>query len=117
NINNGRNSNTNTTITGASRLRPHLDLGTDHEAPASLMIEMNQQNQRVDDDDLTGYWGLGDRARRRFLYKRPGMDAAELAMWKWVNVENLDNFLAKVYYYYVGKGMYTILLERCLNLL
>ncbi|KAF9186587.1 autophagy protein atg9 [Haplosporangium sp. Z 767] len=100
---------------GASRLRPNLDLGTDHEAPASLMIEMNQQNQ--DEDDSTGYWNFGDRARRRLGYKRPGMNAAELAMWKWVNVENLDNFLAKVYDYYVGKGMYTILLERCLNLL
>ncbi|KAF9558941.1 autophagy protein atg9 [Mortierella alpina] len=100
---------------GASRQRQNPDLGTDHEAPASLMIEMNQQAQH--EDNSTGYWDLGDRARRRFLYKRPGMDAAELAMWKWVNVENLDNFLAKVYDYYVGKGMYTILLERCLNLL
>lgn len=58
------------------------------------MIEMNQGGQ--DDDDNNGtYWGLGNRAKKG-LYKRPGMDAAELAMWKWVNVENLDNFLAKV---------------------
>ncbi|KAF9340433.1 autophagy protein atg9 [Linnemannia elongata] len=79
------------------------------------MIEMNQEHQ--DEDDSVGYWNFGDRARRRLQYKRPGMNAAELAMWKWVNVENLDNFLARVYNYYVGKGMYTILLERCLNLL
>ncbi|KAG0369691.1 autophagy protein atg9 [Gamsiella multidivaricata] len=98
-----------------TRLRPNLDVGTDHEAPASLMIEMNHRQQ--DDDEAAGYWNFGDRARRRFQYKRPGMDAAELAMWKWVNVENLDNFLTRVYNYYVGKGMYTILLERCLNLL
>ncbi|KAG0265364.1 autophagy protein atg9 [Mortierella polycephala] len=111
----GSNSNARHAHGGASRLRPNLDLGTDHEAPASLMIEMNQQNQN--EDDSTGYWNFGDRARRRLGYKRPGMNAAELAMWKWVNVENLDNFLAKVYDYYVGKGMYTILLERCLNLL
>ncbi|KAK3842232.1 MAG: autophagy protein Apg9-domain-containing protein [Linnemannia gamsii] len=95
--------------------RPTLDIGTDHEAPASLMIEMNQQHQ--EEDDSAGYWNFGDRARRRLQYKRPGMNAAELAMWKWVNVENLDNFLARVYSYYAGKGMYTILLERCLNLL
>ncbi|KAG0298313.1 autophagy protein atg9 [Linnemannia gamsii] len=76
---------------------------------------MNRQHQ--DEDDSTGYWNFGERARRRLQYKRPGMNAAELAMWKWVNVENLDNFLARVYSYYVGKGMYTILLERCLNLL
>ncbi|KAF9356234.1 autophagy protein atg9 [Mortierella sp. AD094] len=102
---------------GTSRLRPNFDLGTDQEAPASLMIEMNHQEQDQDQDDNAGYWNFGDRARQRFRYKRPGMNAAELAMWKWVNVENLDNFLAKVYDYYVGKGMYTILLERCLNLL
>ncbi|KAG0341864.1 autophagy protein atg9 [Podila horticola] len=93
--------------------RSRLDIGTDQEAPASLMIEMNQGGHDDDDNNRT-YWGLGNRAKK--LYKRPGMDAAELAMWKWVNVENLDNFLAKVYDYYVGKGMYTILLERCLNL-
>ncbi|KAK3805013.1 MAG: APG9-domain-containing protein [Benniella sp.] len=76
---------------------------------------MNHQDQ--EEEDGSGHWNFGERARRRFRYKRPGMDAAELAMWKWVNVENLDNFLARVYEYYVGKGMYTILLERCLNLL
>ncbi|KAI8603618.1 APG9-domain-containing protein [Dissophora ornata] len=74
-------------------------------------------HQQNDEEDATGYWNFGDRARRRFQYKRPGMNAAELAMWKWVNVENLDNFLTRVYDYYVGKGMYTILLERSLNLL
>lgn len=73
--------------------RSHLDIGTDQEAPASLMIEMNQGGHDDDDNNRT-YWGLGNRAKK--LYKRPGMDAAELAMWKWVNVENLDNFLAKV---------------------
>ncbi|KAF9114714.1 autophagy protein atg9 [Mortierella sp. AM989] len=111
------NNNDFTRSSGTSRLRPNLDLGTDQEAPASLMIEMNHQDQDQNQDDDAGYWNFGDRARRRFRYKRPGMDAAELAMWKWVNVENLDNFLARVYDYYVGKGMYTILLERCLNLL
>ncbi|KAF9931637.1 autophagy protein atg9 [Linnemannia zychae] len=113
-LNRTKNSNTRGNH-GNSSIRPTLDIGTDHEAPASLMIEMNQQQQ--DEDDSTSYWNFGDRARRRLQYKRPGMNAAELAMWKWVNVENLDNFLARVYSYYVGKGMYTILLERCLNLL
>ncbi|KAF9908199.1 autophagy protein atg9 [Linnemannia zychae] len=112
---NRTNNNVRSGRGNSSLLRPTLDIGTDHEAPASLMIEMNQQHQ--EEDDSTGYWNFGDRARRRLQYKRPGMNAAELAMWKWVNVENLDNFLARVYSYYVGKGMYTILLERCLNLM
>ncbi|KAG0220235.1 autophagy protein atg9 [Mortierella sp. NVP41] len=109
---NRTNNNPRSGHGGSSLLR---DIGTDHEAPASLMIEMNQQHQ--EEDHSTSYWNFGDRARRKLQYKRPGMNVAELAMWKWVNVENLDNFLAKVYNYYVGKGMYTILLERCLNLL
>jgi hypothetical protein len=92
--NNNDNNNARGGHGNLSLLRPNLDIGTDHEAPASLMIEMNQQHQ--DEDDSAGYWNFGDRARRRLQYKRPGMNAAELAMWKWVNVENLDNFLARV---------------------
>ncbi|KAF8250229.1 APG9-domain-containing protein [Wilcoxina mikolae CBS 423.85] len=45
------------------------------------------------------------------------IDPKERAMWKWANVENLDNFLQDVYLYYVGKGIYNILLTRLLNLL
>lgn len=39
------------------------------------------------------------------------------ALWKWANVQNLDSFLGDVYAYFVGKGIYSILLERALNLL
>ncbi|KAF9963679.1 autophagy protein atg9 [Modicella reniformis] len=102
---------------GESRRKLNTDHNTtDHEASASLMIEMNHQ-QHGEDEGTAGHWSFGERARQWFWYKRPGMNPAELAMWKWLNVENLDNFLTKVYDYYVGKGMYTILLERCLNLL
>ncbi|KAI5806382.1 autophagy protein Apg9-domain-containing protein [Geopyxis carbonaria] len=45
------------------------------------------------------------------------MDPKERALWKWANVENLDNFLHDVYIYFTGKGMYNILLSRILNLL
>lgn len=37
---------------------------------------------------------------------------AERAMWMWANVENLDNFLADVYEYFRGKGVWSILLSR-----
>ncbi|KAK7037990.1 autophagy-related protein 9 [Favolaschia claudopus] len=46
-----------------------------------------------------------------------GLDAYERALWKWVNVYNLDAFLQEVYYYYEGKGIYSIALSRGLNLL
>jgi autophagy-related protein 9 len=39
------------------------------------------------------------------------------AMWRWTNVENLDNFLKDVYGYYLGNGIWCILLSRLLNLL
>jgi autophagy-related protein 9 len=46
-----------------------------------------------------------------------GLDAYERALWKWVNVYNLDSFLQEVYFYYEGKGLYSIALTRGLNLL
>ncbi|KAJ7438501.1 putative transmembrane protein [Mycena latifolia] len=45
------------------------------------------------------------------------LDAYERALWNWVNVYNLDAFLQEVYYYYQGKGIYSIALSRGLNLL
>lgn len=46
-----------------------------------------------------------------------GLDAYERALWNWVNVYNLDAFLQEAYYYYEGKGIYSIALSRGLNLL
>ncbi|KAF9067555.1 autophagy protein Apg9-domain-containing protein [Rhodocollybia butyracea] len=46
-----------------------------------------------------------------------GLDPYERALWNWVNVYNLDAFLQEVYYYYEGKGIYSIALSRGLNLL
>ncbi|KAL8292241.1 hypothetical protein RQP46_001707 [Phenoliferia psychrophenolica] len=46
-----------------------------------------------------------------------GMGARERALWRWVNVEDLDYFLQEVYLYYVGKGVWAIALSRLLNLL
>ncbi|TFY62696.1 hypothetical protein EVJ58_g3692 [Rhodofomes roseus] len=46
-----------------------------------------------------------------------GLDAHERALWNWVNVYNLDAFLQEAYYYYEGKGIYSIAMSRGLNLL
>lgn len=45
------------------------------------------------------------------------VDPKEKAMWRWANVENLDNFLKDVYIYFLGNGIWSILLSRALNLL
>jgi autophagy-related protein 9 len=45
------------------------------------------------------------------------IEPRERAMWRWANVENLDNFLKDVYDYYLGNGIWSIILSRALNLL
>ncbi|ORY40075.1 autophagy protein Apg9-domain-containing protein [Leucosporidium creatinivorum] len=46
-----------------------------------------------------------------------GLSARERALWRWINVEDLDGFLQKVYLYYVGKGIWTMVLGRVVDLL
>lgn len=57
----------------------------------------------------------------RYIPRRPRSSAMvhprEQAMWRWANVENLDNFLKDVYDYFLGNGIKCILLGRVLNLL
>lgn len=44
-------------------------------------------------------------------------DPKERALWKWAQVENLDNFLGQVYNYYEQKGIWSIVLRQSLVLL
>ncbi|KAF2147160.1 uncharacterized protein K452DRAFT_217399 [Aplosporella prunicola CBS 121167] len=44
-------------------------------------------------------------------------DPKEEAMWRWVNVQNLDRFLAQVYDYYIRRGIWSIILTEVLELL
>lgn len=41
----------------------------------------------------------------------------ERAMWRWINITNLDNFIRDVYDYYTGSGIWCIILTRVLDLL
>ncbi|WAQ88196.1 hypothetical protein PtA15_9A322 [Puccinia triticina] len=41
----------------------------------------------------------------------------EMALWRWVNVDDLDEFLQDVYSYYVGNGIWAIGLSRLSNLM
>ncbi|KAL4934032.1 autophagy protein ATG9 [Aspergillus undulatus] len=45
------------------------------------------------------------------------VDPKEKAMWMWANVENLDNFLKEVYTYFLGNGIWSILLNRLLSIM
>lgn len=44
------------------------------------------------------------------------LDAKERAYWKWSNVENMDIFLQEIYAYFLGNGMYCIILSRIVNM-
>ncbi|OQE43062.1 hypothetical protein PENCOP_c003G05785 [Penicillium coprophilum] len=62
----------------------------------------------------------GHPIRRWFTGQHPGLantDPKKKAMWRWANVEDLDNFLKDVYTYFLGNGIWSILLTRVLNLL
>jgi autophagy-related protein 9 len=44
-------------------------------------------------------------------------DPKQRALWKWANVQNLDNFLGSVYFYYEEHGVWSICLKRSISLL
>jgi len=81
-----------------------LDLGAD-----------DQQTPRATTPGVSPSELSSDRERQPKQMR--GLDAYERALWNWVNVYNLDAFLQEVYYYYEGKGIYSIALARGLNLL
>lgn len=56
-------------------------------------------------------WGVKQHAALRLA------DPREKALWRWANVENLDNFLQEVYDYFLGNGIWSIMLSRALNLM
>ncbi|RKF57583.1 Autophagy-related protein 9 [Golovinomyces cichoracearum] len=53
---------------------------------------------------------------RRSFGRVPG-NAKEKALWRWINITNLDNFIRDVYEYYTGAGIWCILLERTIKLI
>ncbi|KAI1489689.1 autophagy protein Apg9 [Biscogniauxia mediterranea] len=79
--------------------------------------ETAQAHQRLHQDDEDGpLLGGGEGA---FPARRPGYTGSpkEKAMYRWANVSNLDVFIRDVYDYYLGAGMWCILLDRFLHLL
>ncbi|KAJ3575490.1 hypothetical protein NPX13_g4013 [Xylaria arbuscula] len=81
--------------------------------------ETAQAHQRLHQDDE--YGPAHRRGARTGLpnSKSPGFIASpkEKAMFRWANVSNLDTFIRDVYDYYLGAGMWCIILERILHLL
>lgn len=76
------------------------------EAPNSLLVDPQQQQQRQPTLPIP----ITTSTRER-------VSTYDRTMWRWANVENMDDFFTRVYEYYQGKGLYCILLARLLNLL
>lgn len=74
-----------------------------------------QEQQRLYDE--TGDRPLRDGPPVQKAPTAATIDPREQAMWRWANVQNLDNFLMEVYDYFLGNGIWCILLSRGLNLL
>jgi autophagy-related protein 9 len=99
--------------------RPHGRL--DHQRPPSpdppsqpTRPSWNERPRHIPRNDS------GHPSSRWFAGQHPGLantDPEKKAMWRWANVEDLDNFLKDVYVYFLGNGIWSILLTRVLNLL
>lgn len=74
-----------------------------------------QEQQRLHPENNPRSVLSGDTARRGHILGI--IDPKERAMWRWANVENLDNFLKDVYDYFIGNGVWCILLSRVFYLL
>ena len=72
-----------------------------------------EQQQLHPDRNVLSAHGISTGRRTGFM----AVDPKEKALWRWANVENLDNFLKEVYDYFLGNGMWSILLSRVLSLL
>lgn len=79
--------------------------------------EAAQAQQRLHPDDA--YDSTTGHNRTSLPTKRPGFAASpkDKAMFRWANVSNLDVFIRDVYDYYLGAGLWCIVLDRALHLL
>jgi autophagy-related protein 9 len=79
------------------------------------MWQATQEQQRLHPENNPKSVLGGDAVRRGHILGV--IDPRERAMWRWANVENLDNFLKDVYDYFIGNGVWCILLSRVFYLL
>lgn len=106
--NNGRNP-----LDGREGLPPPVPGPTTRRTRAQW--EATRMQQRLHEDRRTAAgaprWTFPGRA------SHISKDPKERAMWLWVNVQDLDAFLGEVYSYFVGHGIWSILLHKALALL
>jgi hypothetical protein len=94
-------------ITPSPRPSPNVTPRRAEGFPPHQLSDTINNNQH-----FLGRWFLGQQ--HPFL---TNIDPKKKAMWRWANVQDLDNFLRDVYVYFLGNGFWSILLSRVLNLL
>ncbi|CCG80926.1 Autophagy-related protein 9 [Taphrina deformans PYCC 5710] len=111
-------------------------LDRDDEVPESIMYEAYAAGEGLDNGEgpsNKAHRHLGNKVLPARPYEISDSQQRPLAadpqhgriangdrdrvLYKWANVNNLDLFLSEVYKYFLGNGMYSILLNRVLNLL
>lgn len=78
--------------------------------------EAAQAQQRLHSDDGFGPSRRGAALPTSLFAGVVSGNAKKKAEWRWANVSNLDNFIKDVYDYYLGHGMWCILVDRVLHL-
>ena len=97
---------------GATRKRePAIPGPSNRETRAHWEAAQAQQRLHQDDDNPPA----GPPPVRHNIGPFSG-GPRERAMWRWINITNLDNFMKEVYDYYTGSGLWCITLERALTL-
>jgi autophagy-related protein 9 len=97
---------------GAARKRePAIPGQSNRETRAHWEAAQAQQRLHQDDDNPLA----GPPPVRHNIGPFSG-GPRERAMWRWINITNLDNFMREVYDYYTGSGLWCITLERALTL-
>jgi autophagy-related protein 9 len=109
-----------------------LEEDVDDDVPASLLIEGDDKPAMPgpSNRETRAHWEAAQAQQQ--LHRnddntegpQPGRQNAgplsggprEKAMWRWINIMNLDSFMKEVYDYYTGAGLWCITLQRALHL-
>ncbi|KAJ4291510.1 autophagy protein atg9 [Collariella sp. IMI 366227] len=83
---------------------------------ARAQWETAQAQQRLHDDDLFARPQRGGGLPNSLFAGTVAGNAKKKAEWRWANISNLDIFIKDVYDYYVGHGLWCILVERITHL-
>jgi autophagy-related protein 9 len=93
------------------RREPAIPGPSNRETRAHWEAAQAQQKLHQDDEDPPA----GPQPIRQNIGPFSGTPR-EKAMWRWINITNLDNYMKEVYDYYTGAGLWCITLERALTL-